>query len=187
MITKLIPWIVLMIIASFLPWIVISLVYASFLEWNLHKHLMHTNRKWLSYPFKTHALVHHQKFRADNSYHLQDEDDKHTIPMAWWNGFTLTVIATIPMIVIGYFLSNFYIPIQTFIVVGLYYCTYEYFHWCMHLPKKPKPRWFENKRWFKYIDGRHHLHHQRMNTTNFNVVWGLWDWLMGTHEIPEIN
>ena len=32
------------------------------------------------------ALVHHQTFRADHTYHLINEADKETIPMAWWNG-----------------------------------------------------------------------------------------------------
>jgi len=29
-------------------------------------------------------LVHHQTFKADHTYHLIHEEDKETIPMAWW-------------------------------------------------------------------------------------------------------
>ncbi len=48
--------------------------FASFFEWGLHKYLMH--RPLWDYPFRAHALVHHQVFRADNTYHLRCEADK---------------------------------------------------------------------------------------------------------------
>jgi hypothetical protein len=175
--------IITLIVLIWFPWFVATVIYASFLEWNLHKHLMHTKRKWFPYPFNTHAVTHHQIFKADETYHLQHEDDKHTIPMAWWNGIVLVTIATIPTIFIGYFRSDILIPIQTFVVVGLYYCTYEYFHWCMHLPKE---RWFEITRWYKNLKERHRLHHLKMSTTNFNVVLPVADFWYGTYEAPSI-
>ena len=74
----------------FLFWCAIGVVagvmFGSFFEWTLHRYIMHRPVKWFRYPFERHALVHHRIFKADHTYHLIHEEDKKTIPMAWWNG-----------------------------------------------------------------------------------------------------
>jgi len=57
-----------------------------------------------------------------------------------------------------------------------YYATYEYIHWCMHLPKK---RNLERSGVFFRLNGHHLLHHRYMGK-NFNVVLPLADLLLGT-------
>ena len=84
----------------------ISVLYASFIEWLLHRFVMHQPLFGFSYPFETHAKTHHGVFRADDSYHLKREEDKHTIPMAWWNGPALVLAATVPALPFGWWLGR---------------------------------------------------------------------------------
>lgn len=154
-----------------------TIPYASLFEWLLHKYVMHRPIFGFDYAFRTHAQVHHQIFRADESYHLQDEKDKSTIPMAWWNSLILVPTASIPFIFIGWALGYLVtIPLTAFLVIYAYYGTYEYLHWCMHLPKHRK---LEKSGIFFRLNGHHILHHRYMHK-NFNVVCPLADLCLGT-------
>jgi hypothetical protein len=59
-------------------------LYASFFEWTLHRFLMHT-RVW-TYPFKSHAVIHHGMLSAPVrlTYCRPDRIIKN-IRFAWWN------------------------------------------------------------------------------------------------------
>lgn len=162
----------------FLISLLLGICYASFCEWILHKYLMHRPLGKLVYAYKAHALVHHRIFKADHSYHLQDDKDKHTIPMAWWNGPVLIILFTIPscLLLLTDMHNKYWIPLMISIALALYYGTYEFLHWCMHLPKK---RRLELWRIFRKLNGHHLLHH-RYPHRNFNVVIPLADWILGT-------
>lgn len=160
--------------------ILVTIPYASLNEWALHRYFMHQPVGKFTYAFKAHALVHHQNFKADHSYHLPDPDTenyKAKIPMAWWNGPTLVVVASIiPALIIWLCGLSFLLLIAVSATIFAYYGAYEFLHWCMHLPKG---RWFERSRIFQWINGHHLLHHRFMNK-NFNVVLPFADWLLGT-------
>ncbi|MBI2475775.1 MAG: sterol desaturase family protein [Candidatus Taylorbacteria bacterium] len=156
--------------------IIPGIVYASFFEWVLHRYLMHQPLWGLTYPFETHARVHHVRFKADYTYHLQKEEDKETIPMAWWNGPLLVLIAATPTIAVSWPLHWWWLSLGFVTASALYYGAYEYLHWCMHLPKS---RRLEFGSAFRWVNGHHLLHH-RWPTTNFNVVLPLADWILGT-------
>lgn len=160
--------------------IVTSVLYASIFEWCLHKFVMHGKPFRFEYAFLGHQEVHHRNFGPGPSYTLENhppekqEENKKTIPMAWWNWIVLLIIATLPVVIICFaFLSVWWPTAVTSIIFLLYYLTYEYFHWCMH---DPMGRWFENKSWFKWIDKYHRIHHARFNK-NLNVVLPFADWL----------
>jgi hypothetical protein len=153
-----------------------SIVFASFFEHTLHKYIMHRTFFGFSYPFRAHAVVHHQTFKADYSYHLQNESDKWTIPMAWWNGPVLILLATAMSLFVSIPLKMWWGSIIVCIVFASYYATYEYLHWCMHLPKKRRVE----KSWlFQKLNGHHVLHHRYMHK-NFNVVLPFADLCLGT-------
>lgn len=65
------------------------------------------------------------------------------------------------------------------------YLTYEIFHACEHLPAEhPVAR----LPWIRHMRRLHELHHRRdlMHTHNFNLVFPLTDWLLGSlHWEPE--
>ena len=128
------------------------------------------------YPFERHALIHHRIFRADHTYHLLDEEDKHTIPMAWWNGPLLVALSQLPFVLAAFFLHQWGFLCGAALVCASYYGAYEYIHWCMHLPRK---RMVERSGIFFRLNGHHLLHHRYMHK-NFNVVLPLADLCFGT-------
>ncbi len=155
---------------------VIAVVYASLFEWTLHRYLMH--RPWgkFTYPFKSHALVHHRIFKSDHTYHLIHEADKRTIPMAWWNGPVLILIGLMPFLLAAIFSGKWGILVGAVLACCAYYGAYEYLHWCMHLPRK---RNVERSGIFFRLNGHHLLHHRYLGK-NFNVVLPLADLCFGT-------
>jgi hypothetical protein len=163
-------------------WLVFSivfvsgLVYASFIEWALHRYVMHRPLGKFVYPFRQHAQVHHQIFKADHTYHLINDEDKWTIPMAWWNGPVLVLIASAPFWLASWVTGIWAIGWSSVVSIGFYYSFYEYIHWCMHLPKK---RRVEQSWWYFRLNGHHLLHHRYMHK-NFNVVMPLADLCLGT-------
>ncbi|HEY4516724.1 MAG TPA: fatty acid hydroxylase [Candidatus Paceibacterota bacterium] len=160
-----------------------GILYASIAEWNLHKHLMHTRRRWFDYPYRKHALVHHVRYKADASYHLLDSCGDTQIPMTWWNGPALVVVGMIPVVpvasLVGHFIGDaegwtiFWTALFTF---AGYYGVYERLHWCFHAPMD---RWIEGRRIFRWLNAHHLLHHQYM-WKNYNVVFPFADWLFRT-------
>jgi hypothetical protein len=161
---------------SFIIGFFIAIIYLSFFEWTLHRYVMHRPFGIITYPFKHHAQIHHHIFNADKTYHLLHEKDKYTIPMAWWNGPVLITIATIPFLLVSLFTGAWLFFIGATIAGYSYYGTYEYIHWCMHLPKN---RSVERSGLFFRLNGHHLLHHRYMHK-NFNVVFPLADFCLGT-------
>ena len=145
--------------------------WCSICEWLLHRYLMHRSILSFEYAYVAHTKVHHNIFKYDESYRLQKEEDKKTIPMAWWNGCIISLLAGLPLLIFGY-----KIALLGFVVSYCYYGVYEFIHWCMHLPKR---RGVEYRWWFRKLNAHHLLHHRYMNK-NFNVVLPLADWLFGT-------
>jgi hypothetical protein len=118
------------------------------------------------YPFEAHALVHHHTFKSDHTYHLIHDQDKKTIPMAWWNGPVLIFIGVTPVFALLTPLGRWDAALGTLLAFCAYYGAYEYMHWCMHLPKA---RRVERSWIFHRLNGHHLLHHRYMHK-NFNVV-----------------
>jgi len=168
------------LISLFLFWSAISLivavVFASFFEWTLHRFVMHRPVGNFTYPFKSHTLVHHRIFKSDHTYHLIHEDDKRTIPMAWWNGPVLVAVGMLPFGLVSLLSGQWGILVGATLACGSYYGAYEYMHWCMHLPRK---RHVERSGVFFRLNGHHLLHHRYMGK-NFNVVLPLADLCLGT-------
>jgi len=164
----------------FLLWLSVGLltatIYGSFFEWTFHKYMLHRPMFSIRYPFKHHALIHHYIFKANDTYHLLNEKDKNTIPMAWWSGPLIVLIAILPFALISFLTGLWGILLGATITTILYFITYEYIHWCMHLPKK---RSIERNGLFFRLNGHHLLHHRYMNK-NFNVVLPLADMCLGT-------
>jgi hypothetical protein len=149
---------------------------ASFFEWTLHRYLMHKPMGKFTYPFERHALVHHQIFKADHTYHLIWEEDKKTIPMAWWNGPVLIAVGQIPFLAAAILSGKWGLLCGSVLAASVYYGAYEYMHWCMHLPRR---RNVERSGIFFRLNGHHLLHHRYMHK-NFNVVLPLADLCLGT-------
>jgi len=165
---------------EFIYWLTLGFlgaaVFASFFEWTLHRYLMHRPIWRFRYPYRTHTLIHHHTFKADNTYHLINESDKETIPMAWWNGPVLIFVCMLPMLGLAWATGRWPMTLGALVAFIAYYGTYEYLHWCMHLPKQ---RRLERSYIFFRLNGHHLLHHRYMHK-NFNVVLPLADLCLGT-------
>jgi hypothetical protein len=165
-----------MILTSILIGVGAAILIASLFEWTLHRFVMHRPVGRFDYAFRAHAIVQHQIFKADATYHLKHEEDKHTIPMAWWNGPVLILCCMLPVLVASTILGNWIVALSALPTFCAYYSFYEYMHWCMHLPKS---RRLERSWLFRRLNGHHLLHHRYMHK-NFNVVLPLADLLLGT-------
>lgn len=148
-------------------------LYASFFEWFLHRFLMH--RPLWSYPFRAHAVEHHGIFRSGPSYFLPEGRNHKNLRFAWWNA-PLIIGSHAPVLFGLQRLFDVNIFFGGMAALACYYFLYEYFHFCMHVPKA---RWFEKSAWFSWLDAHHHQHHQR-HFNNLNVVLPLADFLFGT-------
>jgi hypothetical protein len=155
---------------------ILGVFVASFFEWTLHRFIMHRPLGSFRYPFEKHALIHHHIFKADHTYHLTDEQDKKTIPMAWWNGPILIACCQLPFVIAGIIFHKWALLCGAAVSCTIYYAAYEYMHWCMHLPKR---RHVERSGIFFRLNGHHLLHHRYMHR-NFNVVLPLADLCLGT-------
>jgi hypothetical protein len=153
-----------------------GVIFASFFEWTLHRYVMHRPVGKFDYAFKAHAIVHHHVFKADRTYHLINEQDKETIPMAWWNGPVIVLLNSIPAGLVAWWVGSWMVVIGTVSAFCLYFAAYEYTHWCMHLPKARRVE----KSWLFYRLNGHHLLHHRYMHKNFNVVMPLADLCLGT-------
>jgi hypothetical protein len=153
-----------------------NVIFASFFEWSIHRYVMHRPVGSFRYAFQAHAVVHHQVFKADHTYHLVDPKDKETIPMAWWNGPVLILMGASPTLLLSAITGHWIMLAGAATTFVLYYIAYEYIHWCMHLPKARRVE----KPWlFRRLNGHHLLHHRYMHK-NFNVVFPLADFCLGT-------
>jgi hypothetical protein len=137
---------------------------------------MHRPLGKFAYPYQRHTLIHHRIFKADHTYHLINEEDKHTIPMAWWNGPVLIAATLVPFLLASWFTGRWGILCGAAVAISSYYGAYEYMHWCMHLPRK---RNVERSGIFFRLNGHHLLHHRYMQK-NYNVVLPLADLCLGT-------
>jgi hypothetical protein len=154
----------------------VGVIFASFFEWTLHKYFMHRPFMGWQYPFRGHAVVHHHVFKADHTYHLINDKDKKTIPMAWWNGPAIVAVGMIPVLAVALPLGRWDMAIGMLISFAIYFAAYEYMHWCMHLPKARRVE----KSWIFYRLNGHHLLHHRYMHKNFNVVMPFADFCLGT-------
>jgi hypothetical protein len=147
--------------------------YASFFEWVLHRFLMH-QPIW-SYPFRSHALIHHGIFRSGPTYFLLQHENLKKIRFAWWNA-PLILSLHAPIVLWTQHLLQMNVFFGGMGALGFYYFLYEYLHFCMHVPKN---RWLEKTVWFRWLDSHHHMHHKR-HFNNLNVVLPLADLVFGT-------
>ena len=153
-----------------------GIIHASFAEWAIHKRLMHRPLFRFQHFFIGHAKVHHGKYQADSTYVVGDRP-LSDLTFAWW-AMPFPVLLHAPyLIAIAIWVS---VPGAVGILSAftLYQVSYEYLHYCMHVPRG---RWFERTSAFKWIDA-HHLQHHRKHNTNLNIVLPIADFLLGTRQ-----
>src|SRR4051812_7789387 len=90
---------------EFLFWIIFTYVLLSFIEWYIHKYHMHRKgffHKYMSWLFYHHQLFHHPTY-LKNFDKANPEEHKEIGVM--FPLFTILLISSIPLILIGFFIS----------------------------------------------------------------------------------
>lgn len=152
-----------------------ALVANSFVEWFVHRFIMHKPSKLIPYGY-AHTTSHHRVFGPGPSYHvLFPEMRDHGI------GFTWREYVLFPI-----FCTALYLPVQLLtgkpvylgalaaVFAGL--IAFDVLHRRFH---DPRNTWFQRSRVFRFLKEHHRLHHADM-TRNFNVTMPLADLCLGT-------
>ncbi|HEY9733252.1 MAG TPA: hypothetical protein V6C89_15140 [Drouetiella sp.] len=166
---------------QFLVWLIFSCILMSFIEHQVHARLMH--RRFfladkiaaLAKVYKNHAVNHHA------TYAFIFSDDP--VPKGTDRGIRLNVkeglYESIPFAALLACLS--WIAAICFVsIVILHHCLWNLIHLEMH---KPEQRFFSNWRVYKFL-ARHHMMHHKYPMRNFNVVFPIADYVLGTAVKP---
>ena len=115
-----------------------GLVYGSFLEWFIHKIVMHST-SISQLAFDRHAIEHHMQRRSlktfymapheDSKYHLGESS---VIPLLWFGHLPI-------YLTVGYF-YNVWAGVGVAASGLLYLLGYEFIHFFIHVPKN---HWFQ--------------------------------------------
>lgn len=165
-----------------LAWFVVLAVLMSFIEHQVHRRLMHRKHMLsgrlpaLKKVFEHHAILHH------GHYHqiFYDEpvpqgQDRH-LRLSMKEGVLEALPISILMTIISWQGAMIFL-----MIVCLHHFIWNQIHLEMH---KPEKRFFSHWSIYKFLARYHYLHHRYPNT-NFNVVFPLADYVLGTHSRPS--
>lgn len=165
---------------SFALWNAISFVTAflvvnSFVEWTVHRYVMHRPTIF-RYPYRQHAELHHTIFDGGRNYHARNlhmlehvrfiAADYLLFMLAVAPVWTVVELAVGRPVILGGMLAA---------LAGLQ--TFNSLHLRFHVPRDT---WFQRTRFFRFLKEHHRLHHDDQRF-NFNVYFlPLADAVMGT-------
>jgi len=187
-------WFSILLIIGFF----IGLIMSSFIEYEIHKHLLHRTPKFLmknkyvKKMWQGHVLSHHANYIPDKHYKRDDTNKEEVLTFSWYEGALIVIVCTLFVygvassirLLLGLPLI-FFMPevIGSSVAFALYYTAYESLHAIMHVPYKFK--WLHKTKIMKWLNRHHYQHHLEPNT-NLNVVLPIADYVFGTkHSLPE--
>jgi len=161
-------------ILQIIGWVIFSFVVVSFVEHQVHSKLMH-KRSIAAFKrtFEAHAIVHHKQhyskiFTDEPVAPGEDKEIRLTVYKA--------PIKALPVAV--------FIAIFSWLGAAVYVATMVFHHWVwnkIHLEMhKPQQRVFSSWPIYRFLARYHWLHH-RYPDKNFNVVFPLADYILGTN------
>ncbi len=168
-------------LSEYLVWFAGLLVLMSFLEHQIHKHIMH-RKHFLSKYFKavkkvfdSHAILHHgHYYNIFTDERATDRKDRG-INLSMLEGFlealpfsALFAIVSLPA------------AIMFELVVLFHHFIWNQIHMEMH---KNESRFFSHWPVYKFLARHHYLHHRHPDK-NFNVVLPLADYVLGSNVHP---
>lgn len=165
---------------NIIQWFIIVpsvIVFANFIEWNVHKHLQHHRRRPLHMLYDTHTPVHHMIYvENDMAYHSTKEFNLILMPSIGIIGILLFSITN------SLILSFLWSPSAGWLfmlVTSFYVITAEFLHLCYHLPNNS---FFTRFKFIRMMHDHHAKHHdpKLMRKFNFNITFPLFDYIMGT-------
>lgn len=171
-------------------WLLFSYTFVSFFEWVIHRHLMHLKRfpKWvydrspyLLETFVAHTTRHHHQWYKDFDHEPDPEGREDNLDIKI--GETVAIMVTLaPIFALILWLS----PLGGSILLAtsvLHNRLWNFIHRQMHIPQNA---FFKDWGLFRFLARNHFMHHQQPNR-NFNVVFPLWDFLLGSLAKPKVS
>ena len=153
----------------------VALVVDSFVEWAVHRWIMHKRNPILPYGYK-HTTSHHATFKSDLTYMaLNAEMLEHGVAFTWREFVLFPLLCSAIYIPAELLLRRpIYLGCMAAVFLGL--IAFNVLHFRFHVPQGG---WLERTRAFRLLNRHHLLHHERMNR-NLNVVFPLADVIMRT-------
>ena len=169
-----------MIVAVLLG-VLAAFFYCTFLEWFIHRYVMHTNRI-SKLAFDRHAISHHSERRSLKTFYISpDGEYKYEIgessfvPILWF--------MHMPMFIVVWRYVSIPGCIALSIAGLLYLVAYEVLHFYIHAPRNYL---FQRTRLFRFYCEYHRLHHHKARV-NYNVVMPLADIILRTFSMESIR
>jgi len=150
-------------------------IYGSFFEWTLHRFVMHRPAPLVRYPYELHTLLHHRIFRADETYHAQNQEMLDHVTFTP-RDYLILLLVNLPLFLAIELTTGFPLALSGSVAVLMYLGTFDALHWAFHVPKG---RFFEKLGAYRWLK-RHHLIHHRHHDRNLNVVLPIADLVLFT-------
>jgi hypothetical protein len=135
---------------------VLGTIYASFLEWWVHKYLFHVRGKKKDSLFAYHLRDHHVVAKRNNFTDIR-------VSLIEAGGLLFLAIIHLP---IFYIAPMFYFATVTYAIA--FFVLHNYAH--------------RNPKWAKSHQSWHWKHHMKNPNSNWNVVLPIADWIMKTNK-----
>lgn len=154
------------------------LIFGSLTVWLVHKYPLHRRLSVFPYAYRKHTIEHHSLY----TYHDLEIKNFKEIPYIMFGVLDVIGFALV-FVPIMYFINSliFSENVVNMIIASSsgYFLIYEFFHTISHLPSNHP---ILKVRYFKFMWNHHRIHHhpRAMNSTNFNIVFPIFDYLFGT-------
>jgi len=173
-----------------LGWVAFSYVFVSFSEHQIHRHLMHKKRlpKWVyrASPyildvFEAHAVRHHATWYKEFDYEPDPVGREENLDIKWTETFVI-LACLLPLLATMAWL--FPLGCGIFLAVAiLHNRLWNVLHRQMHIPQQT---FFKNWGVYHFLARHHFMHHQQVGK-NYNIVFPLADFVLGSVARPTIS
>lgn len=170
--------------------LIFSYVFVSFVEYQIHRHLMHRKRlpEWVyrksAYfleTFEAHAIRHHRTWYKEFDHEPDPHGREENLDIKFAETL-FVLVAFSPILGTFIWLSPLGGSI-VFAVAFFHNRLWNLLHREMHIPEDS---FFGNWPIFHYLARHHFMHHQQIGK-NYNVVFPLWDYLLSTKARPKLS
>ena len=168
-----------------LEWLTIPLAFtfASLVEYITHRTVLHRRIFPLQYAYVEHTVRHHH-FYTHDAIEYEEPRDFFQVFFPVWGVVLIQYAVGLPSSLFVGMLISPNVGYLFLIVGSLFFFIYEVIHMTCHLQLT---HWMFKIPGMKFLRNHHRIHHakSRMGKYNFNVVFPLWDRILGTYITKE--
>jgi len=152
-------------------------VFANFVEWHVHRDLLHKRAWWMPVLYERHTPTHHMIF-VSHDMPVRDRGEWREVLMPAY-AVALLVVTLIPVFMAIWFAGLPNVALFYMMTGTAYVLSYEWLHLSYHLHPES---WVGRRRLIRFLRRHHSVHHdpRLMKRWNMNVTVPLWDWVRGT-------